>query len=56
MQVNPGHVFIELYRAVMLDGQSASMTMWYLGIFWAVVPLLFAVPFFWRGEQTYGKQ
>jgi teichoic acid transport system permease protein len=56
MQVNPGHVFIELYRSVMLDGQSASATMWYLGIFWAVVPLLFAVPFFWRGEQTYGKQ
>jgi teichoic acid transport system permease protein len=56
MQVNPGHVFIELYRSAMLGAVDVSATMWYLGAFWAVVPLLFAVPFFWRGEQTYGKQ
>lgn len=57
MEVNPGHVFISLYRAAMLpEDHPVGASMWMLGIFWTVVPLLIAVPFFWRGEATYGKQ
>lgn len=63
MTVNPGYVYIELTRSLLLDGYTlvtpgggdGTMLIWGLGLFWALVPLPFAFAFFWAGENSYGK-
>ena len=55
MEVNPGYVFIELHRTLLMPNYPIDPKLWLLGLFWAVVPIVFAYPFFWAGEQTYGK-
>lgn len=63
MTINPGYVYIELTRSLLLDnytlvtpgGGDGTLLIWGLGVFWALVPLPFAFSFFWAGENTYGK-
>jgi teichoic acid transport system permease protein len=63
MTINPGYVYIELSRSLLMDnyalltptGGDGTFLIWALGVLWAVVPLPFAFAFFWAGENTYGK-
>lgn len=54
-KVNPGFVYLELARSCMLQASTASLTTWFLGVFWAVVPFVASYLYFWRGEEGYGN-
>jgi teichoic acid transport system permease protein len=56
-QYQPVAVYLNLARASILNEPSYPLdgTMWLLGVFWAVVFLVGGFIFFWRGEETYGR-
>jgi teichoic acid transport system permease protein len=56
-QYQPVAVYLGLARAAVLNEPSYPLdgTMWLLGVFWAVLFLVGGFLFFWRGEETYGR-
>jgi teichoic acid transport system permease protein len=54
-QLNPGYIYLELARSALLVGSTATPMMWFLGVLWAVVPLVGSYLYFWRGEEGYGN-
>ena len=53
---NPVYLFIEMMRELILYHQIPSTVTWLEMVFWATVPLVAGLVYFWRGEATYGRQ
>ena len=56
LEVNPGAVYIELFRHALLDGYGPTTPeAWPIACFWAVLSLGGGMWFFWRAEHRYGR-
>ncbi len=57
VQYNPFTVFINLFRSCIGNEPSAQMSLglWGLALGWAAVALVVGFVFFWRAEETYGR-
>ena len=53
---NPVYLFIEMMRELILYHQIPSTVTWLEMVFWATVPSVAGLVYFWRGEATYGRQ
>jgi len=58
IQLLPGGVYVYLMRSVLLQDPlfPPSLTMWVLGVFWAISSLYLGITVFWQGEPDYGKE
>lgn len=61
MQLNPGGVYIDLYRSALITSDYPHPTypwglnVWTLAVLWAAVFLVGGFIFFWRREERYGR-
>lgn len=55
MTANPGYIFIDSVRAVVIRSEVPSAGLWLSMIGWALIPLLLGVYFFWRAENRYAN-
>lgn len=60
IQLNPGAIFLDLYRSVLLDSYepmqlSFGLNAWVVAAFWSVLLLVGGFIFFWQREETYGR-
>lgn len=57
VEYQPVAVYLYLARSALLDepAYTPDLTMWLLGIGWAVLFLVVGFIVFWRGEETYGR-
>ena len=55
LHLNPGAEYVELARSALINGYSAPAFLWWLGLGWAIVALVFGTVFFWRAEETYAR-
>lgn len=58
--LNPGAVFLDLYRGVLIDTHRAlelpwGLNVWQVSAAWAVLFLVGGFIFFWRREERYGR-
>jgi teichoic acid transport system permease protein len=55
LRFNPVHVYINLVRSSLIEGQGATWVDWAAGAGWAVVLFVGGYVFSWRGEERYGR-
>lgn len=61
MQLNPGAVYIDLYRSALIISEYPhpsypwGLNVWTLAVLWAVVFVVGGFIFFWRREERYGR-
>jgi teichoic acid transport system permease protein len=64
LEINPGHVYVELSRFAILDKYRSyvhdslhhqTTQLWWYAIFWAVVMFIGGFLFFYRAEERYGR-
>ena len=55
MKINPGAVYIELARDVLLDSYQSLPWAWAWATGWAVVAFAVGFVYFWRAEASYGR-
>lgn len=53
---NPVYVFLNLYRALLLDGQIGSGQTWLVAGSWALGTFLVGFFIFWRAEEVFGRE
>lgn len=60
LQLNPGAVFLDLYRSVLITSYQPlklpfGLSIWAVATFWAIVVLVGGFLFFWNREEAYGR-
>lgn len=55
MSLNPGYIFLEAVRGVVLYGQVPSISKWITMSVWSLSTLLLGLIFFWQAEDRYAK-
>jgi teichoic acid transport system permease protein len=55
LQVNPGAVYVGLFRGALLTQQTHAPHEWWLAAAWGVGALLVGYVFFWQAEEQYGR-
>lgn len=56
LSANPAAEFIYLYRGALLQSQpSATPSEWLIALAWTVVALVAGYVFFWKAEESYGR-
>ncbi|MDV6011090.1 ABC transporter permease [Haloechinothrix sp. LS1_15] len=60
IQLNPGAVFLDLYRTVLIESHvpmdlPLGLNVWAAAVLWAVIFLVGGFLFFWRKEEVYGR-
>jgi teichoic acid transport system permease protein len=60
LQLNPGAIFLDLYRTVLISSHNpldlpGGLSIWTAAAAWTVVILAGGFVFFWRREETYGR-
>jgi teichoic acid transport system permease protein len=56
LEVNPGSVFVELFRGALLSHQPSAALQWWLASGWAVGILVIGYVYFWQAEEQYGRE
>lgn len=54
--LNPLYQIIAMMRTVLLDGQIPDLRSWIIVIVWAVGILVVGFVYFWRAEESYGRE
>lgn len=54
--LNPLYQVIDMMRTVLLDGQTPEPRAWIISISWALGILLIGFLYFWRAEESYGRE
>lgn len=54
--LNPLYRVIDMSRTVLIDGEVPSMDSWFILLGWVVFLLTAGFLFFWRGEESYGRE
>ena len=52
---NPAYIYLTLARHALLVNNPAPMSLWFMGVAWAVGVLAVSYLYFWRGEEQYGN-
>jgi teichoic acid transport system permease protein len=55
LEVNPGSVFIEIFRDALMQTYTAEPRLWFYAVGWAVVVFGAGLVYFWKAEETYGR-
>ena len=60
IQLNPGAIFLDIYRSVLLDSHTPmqlafGLNIWTVGAVWAVFMLIGGFIFFWQAEESYAR-
>lgn len=60
LQLNPGAIFLDLYRSVLLASHEPmqlpfGLNIWLVAAVWSVLLLVGGFIFFWQREETYGR-
>lgn len=56
LELNPLYQIIDMMRTVLLDGQVPEPRAWAISIAWAVGLLVVGFVYFWRAEESYGRE
>ncbi len=56
VEMNPLYQIVDMMRTVLLDGQVPEARSWAIAIIWAVGLLVVGFIFFWRAEESYGRE
>lgn len=56
LELNPLYQIIDMMRSVLLDGQVPDLRSWTIAISWAVGTVVVGFLFFWRAEESYGRE
>lgn len=56
VELNPLFLVLDMTRDVLLYGQTPDLRSWAVLGAWAAGALLVGFLFFWRGEETYGRE
>lgn len=56
MELNPLYNVLHLARQNLLYGQIGDLRAWLILAFWAVAALMIGTVYFWKGEETYGRE
>lgn len=56
VEMNPLYQIVDMMRTVLLDGQVPEMRSWAISITWAVGLLVLGFIYFWRAEESYGRE
>lgn len=56
VELNPLYQLIGMMRTALLDGQVPGLTSWVIVVFWAAALLVGGFIFFWRAEESYGRE
>lgn len=51
----PVAIYLQLGRASLLTGETASASIWWWGVGWAVATVTLGFVYFWRAEARYGR-
>jgi teichoic acid transport system permease protein len=54
--LNPLFQIIDMMRTVLLDGQVPDLRAWVISIAWAAGMLVVGFTYFWRAEESYGRE
>ena len=54
LEVNPGAVYVEVVRAVLIEGPRPQY-LWWLAVGWSIAVLALGYLFFWQAEEQYGR-
>lgn len=54
--LNPLYRVIDMSRTVLIDGEVPSMDSWLILVAWVVLLVVAGFLFFWRGEESYGRE
>jgi teichoic acid transport system permease protein len=55
LELNPGAVYPELVREMLITKQHVYPHAWSAAVGWAVVTVVVGIIYFWRGEEHYGR-
>lgn len=55
LEINPGAVYVELFRDALLGRHDPFDAVWPVAAAWAVGTFLFGYVFFWQAEEQYGR-
>lgn len=56
MEANPATIYVDLCRSAFLEsGNAAGPGEWFQGLAWAVGVLVIGYVFFWKAEESYGR-
>lgn len=56
VMLNPLFRIIDMSRTVLIDGAVPDLRSWIIVMIWAVVLVVGGFIFFWRGEESYGRE
>ena len=56
VELNPLYQIIDMMRSVLIDGQIPEARSWIIASGWAVGVLVIGFVFFWRAEESYGRE
>lgn len=56
VMLNPLFRIIDMSRTVLIDGAVPDLKSWIIVVIWAVVLVIGGFVFFWRGEESYGRE
>lgn len=56
LEMNPLFQIIDMMRTALLDGQVPDLRAWAISILWAVGTLVVGFIYFWRAEESYGRE
>lgn len=55
LELNPLYAFLALARSVLVEGYSASLSLWITAITWTVASVIGGLLFFWQAEERYSR-
>lgn len=55
MKLNPMFIVLDVSRDVLVYAQTPELRSWFLLSGWALIALIVGFVYFWRGEETYGR-
>lgn len=56
VELNPLYQIIDMARSVLMDGTVPAVDAWLISIGWAVGLLVIGFLYFWRAEESYGRE
>lgn len=56
ISLNPLYQIIDMARTVLIDGQVPEARSWTIALVWAVGVLVIGFIYFWRAEESYGRE
>ena len=54
--LNPLYQVLDMSRTVLIDGEVPAMDSWLILVAWVVLLVVVGFLFFWRGEESYGRE